>query len=142
VILPVPFVLILPAVGDTAPPLFPVRVNDEEADVDMVILFPALVMLIPEPAVIVPAAGAPVLEPMMICPLVSDDHVGMPALLIRTPFPDPSRVVVTVLPDPVVVIKPDPTSFKTFAVGIAVPEFVTNASGTVPGIEPPPDEVL
>lgn len=70
VIDPVPTVLILPAVGATAPPLLPVKVSEKAA---------------PE--------------------------------------------IVTVLPDPEVVIPPVPSMSNMFATGTAVPLLVTNSVG-------------
>src|ERR1700722_3103103 len=68
--LPVPNVLIFPAVGDIAPPELPVRVLTVDAPfVAMVMELIPLVMLIPVPAVSVLNAG-PVVPPISSCPFV------------------------------------------------------------------------
>jgi hypothetical protein len=55
--------------------------------------------------------------------------VAVPAPIKTLCVVNPVRAVVTVLPEPVVVIDPEPRSFKTLAAGIAVPESVTKLVG-------------
>jgi hypothetical protein len=56
--------------------------------------------------------------------------VGEPAPIRIAWFVSPVKEVVTVFPDPVVVILPLPTTFIMFATGTAVPVFSTKDEGT------------